>query len=180
MMRESPEQFFTASTLYRRQIMRAELIDAYVLMHRRRRLRRRASAGMVAAVLVGASLWLTAHFGSRSPHSAETARGGDVMPLVEVFDRPLVGRSVDFQIIGADRPSLVATVNGAPSLVETISDGDLVRLLEEMGRPAGLIEVGGVVRLTRDVVGAAPDAAPPSGSDAGRPLEPRARAVEAA
>lgn len=179
MMHESPEQTLSASALTRRQTMRGEMIDAFVRLHRRRRFRRRASTALAVAFLLGASAWVTTRLAERPPRPTETAAAP--LPLVEILDRPLSGGAVDLEFIRADRPSLVAIVDAAPPLVEMINDGDLVRLLEEMGRPAGLIEVGGVVRLTREVVDPVPPSAPQGDSGALHPApSPRSAAGEAA
>lgn len=161
---EALESGLSPSGLDRCAAMRAAMLDAFTAMHRARRRRRRASALAAALLLLGASAWLATHLLARPGSVGEVAGAGSLAPaarsLVQVVDGPVATVVVEFALVVDGGDSLVRKVDSAVSFVEVIGNDELVRTLAEMDRPAGLIAVGGRVRLTSPVVadgGEAPD-----------------------
>lgn len=103
-----------------RTALRASLLAAFALHHRRRRRRRGAAAGAVLGAVAGAA-WAIALQPQRAPQAGAP---------------PLAFR--------------VQEVRGSPrsGMVRAIDDDELLRRLDEMGRPAGLIRIAGRTFLT--------------------------------
>lgn len=153
---EALESALSPAGVDRCAAMRAAMLDAFTAMHRARRRRRRASALAAALLLLGASAWLGARFAARPASVGEVAGAGSLAPaagsLVQVVDGPVAPVVVEFALVADGGDSLVRKIDSAASFVEVIGNDELVRTLAEMDRPAGLIAVGGRVRLTCPVV----------------------------
>jgi hypothetical protein len=136
----------------RREAMLTELLGDLGRVHRARRVRRRAAvAASLAIVLTGATwagmrAWLMPASSNRSiviaPRSTESAplEGGEIRPLIEIVH-------TDPGVL--DRYRLRTTLR-----VERVDDAGLIRALEEIDRPAGLVRIDGEVRLTAAVTDA--------------------------
>ncbi len=164
----------TSAGIERRAEMRAALLDAFATLHRARRRRRRASAGLALLALFGATAWLAAHLTNPPAPDAAVTRADPQTPpmLVEVVDGPVPPAIVEFALVAAAEGSLVRTIDPGPSIVEVISDDQLVQTLAEMNRPAGLIAVGGRVRLTSPVTDGVGEPPPGDGSRLDHPRVP--------
>ncbi|MCC6909488.1 MAG: hypothetical protein IT430_16230 [Phycisphaerales bacterium] len=132
----------------RRDAMREELVDAFVSMHRTRRRVRRIAAPAAVLVIAAAATWAL----RPTPSATELPITAAAAPLVEVIDSAASGRTVDFDWVASGHAPLVEIVESHATLVQVIDDEQLVQTLAQMNRPAGLIETGGTVRLTRNVV----------------------------
>ncbi|GEM_PF-2104401 len=135
----------------RRAAMRGEMIDAFVALHRTRRMQRRVAGSLVALALMVGSAWVGGRLAGR-PGSTPGTSGSSTALLVETIDTAASGRAIEFAYVTASDTSLVTYVDGSSSAVQTIDNATLIETLAEMNRPAGLIEMGGTVRLTRNVV----------------------------
>ncbi len=146
----TPESMLSPQAAQRRDVMREELMDAFATMHRKRRLQRRVAAPAAVLAIALAAAWAL-----RPTHSPSIAPVAAAGPMVEVIEIAATGRAVDFEWVAPRHAPLVAIVESLqsqPPLVQVIDDDQLVQTLAQMDRPAGLIEIGGAVRLTRDVL----------------------------
>jgi len=166
MTRESIDSVLSPGGLQRRDAMRGAMIGAFANLHRARRRRRRASAALALVVLLTGGAWLAAQFTTAAPGThhvaSEGAVAGAAVSLVEIIEGPAGSRAVEFALV-AEGASLVTDVAPGASFVEVIDDDRLVETLAEMNRPAGLIAVGGTVRLTRAVTDEPTEQTPPGG-----------------
>lgn len=139
----------------RRAAMLGDLVNAMQTVHRRRRARRRAVAAASGACLLAAAALLAAPLlNSRSaPPAGELLvarpeaplRGPAVSPGDAASIRPRIVRiATDPTILDRYRPD-------PPRIVRRVGDEELLRALAAIDRPAGLIRVGDVVRLTLPV-----------------------------
>jgi hypothetical protein len=158
----------------RRDAMRDELLTAFVTLHQARRTRRRVAASAALVAIIASAGWVGARYAGRvEPAGAP----GDIVAsnvlLVEIIETATTGRSINFATLVEGSSSLVIDVDDSSSLVQMLGDDALVETLEQMERPAGLIEMGGTVRLTRNVVDDdSTEPVPGRGSGLGHPLVP--------
>lgn len=151
MNREFAEVGLSPVDRERRAAMRGEMIDAFVALHRSRRIHRRVAGAVAGFTLMAGSAWVGAWLTGRpvvSPAPSLT----DAVPLIETIETAATGNAIEFAFVTDSDASLVRYVDGSSSMVQTIDNATLIETLAEMNRPAGLIEMGGTVRLTRNVV----------------------------
>ena len=128
---------------------------AAMARHHRMRRRKRVIASSAMFLLIAGGAIVVNQFALRSSsmsmnqaarhESTATGEATDVSP-------PEDGGAVEWRIVRSDSTALsrYAVSNAAP--VERLSDAGLARMLESIDRPAGVINVGGEVRLTQNVV----------------------------
>ena len=138
----------------RREVMLEELIQAMDRTHRRRRARRRllAGAGCVCLALVLVRLLLPVPSGPRYEHQSAGLSGGHAVSTAGDQDRR--GYTVIADIVQTD-PAVLERCRARPTgSVLRIDDQILLTTLASINRPAGLIRIGGQVRLSAPVTDA--------------------------
>jgi hypothetical protein len=153
----------------RRDAILHDLIGTMQIIHRRRRIRRRAVLTGLPLLLVGLAIaWIrlapaTVGRSTSSPSIAQTDRTAPA-------DTPEPARTANvlaiMEFVQTD-PEIVARMSVPPgSAAEILSDQQLVASLAAMDRPAGLIRNAGRAWLTRSVVDSpdAPTTSPDHGS----------------
>lgn len=114
---------------------------------RRRRAAGRVGAVVAAVALVGisvSSVWRGGGTGAPSAGDGALAVAREALPLGAVE-------------MVRDDPGIVARVAARPAMeIRTIDDDELERLLEEAGRPSGLVRTGGRVYLASSLGAGAP------------------------
>lgn len=173
MNHDATDTTLSLAGLRRRDAMRGELLDAFAAMTRTRTVQRRAFVGAGVALVAVAAVWV----GGRMINPAATPEIHEThavaVQLVEMITTPANTSAIDFAYVGAANIGIVQYVPPDRNIVEIIDDETLIRTLAQMHRPAGLIEMGNTVRLTRDVVDdAGGDSTPSRGSNLGQPLLP--------
>lgn len=136
----------------RRDAMREELLDAFCSMHRARRIRRRAVLSAALVILATGTGWVGARLAQRGSNTAPRQHAAAPSGLVQIIEQAPSGTAVEFAVVQTRSSTLVTYIEQAAPLVELVDDERLLETLAQMERPAGLIEVGGAVRLTHDVV----------------------------
>ena len=112
-----------------REAMLEELLAAMAGLHRRRR-RRVAGAALLLLVAIG-GVWMAGPLRGRSEQFAVGPGGNHGEP-----------------------PRTVIPDQKRAGLIREIDDAELIEILAEIGRPAGLIRTGSSVRLTEAVTDA--------------------------
>jgi len=173
MNHETTESTLSLAGLKRRDAMRGELLGAFAAVARARIVRRRAALGAGAALVAVGAVWAGARLVIPIATPATPGSGFLAVSLVETIETPANSNAIDFAYVSAESSHLVAYVPPGASLVQIIDDSELVEALAQMNRPAGLIEIGYTVRLTRDVTDdAREDPTPGRGSNRDHPLTP--------
>lgn len=113
----------------RREQMLDELLEAMRRHHGRRRLRRRAGAGIGLAMIAVAASWIAVAREPAPQHFSQIEPPGPATPRILLH-------------------------TGRTGLIREIDDDELVERLAEIDRPAGLIRTEGRVWLTSTVADA--------------------------
>ncbi len=153
-MNDPPIEPLSPAGQARRQAMLDELVAAMELTHRRRRTRRRLLGGAGCMCLALALVWLLWTGASGPSHERQFADQPDApfsdSPTKEV-QRHLAYVS---HIVHTD-PTVLERCRARPTgSVLRIDDRTLLAGLASINRPAGLIRIGGQVRLSAPVTDA--------------------------
>lgn len=159
---------FSAAGRARRESMIFELQGAMRRVHRRRRVVRRVAA--LALITCGVAVAV------RGLLIGSTSSGPAPAPNDRVaMDRPGVNATAPPSLAPADEPngtthsSLIVVIerieaetdvaqryaipesSASPTIIQRISDEELIETLATFGRPAGLVRIGGEARLTINI-----------------------------
>lgn len=144
------DQRLSPQGLRRRDEIRESISKRLPAIAARRKARRRAFRGSLAAALLltaGAAVVMV----GRSPSAPITA------PTPPIVEAPLPVEpqrsAIDYAVVQSTPvdPSVYLETDTEAINAMVISDDELLRELASIGRPAGLVRMNGGVRLTRDV-----------------------------
>lgn len=131
----------------RRDAMRGELQTAMRRVHQRRRAARR-TVGVLTVLVIGALAWRSIT-PPRPPQVVKHAPGINTREVQPVEDP--TQPSISFARVTTD-DRIAGSVEAKPTgLIQRIDDQELLDSLADMGRPTGLIRIGGETRLTSNV-----------------------------
>ncbi len=134
----------------RRDAMRQQLAQVVVRRAHRRRVQRRAMVASVLLAVGAAGIWV----GSQSllaPRPAPTSIASGPTSTVEANDA--INRRVQVEIFTGNPPLTLASIQTVrvASAEVRMSDDELLRALDEIGRPAGLASIGDRTIITSPV-----------------------------
>ena len=133
----------------RREAMLGELVGAMQRVHHRRRVRRRAAGASAVLAIVAGIAWV---IGSQSPVSDRSQ--------LEIVQRQPQQQAPDAP--GTKPPIQPAQRTG---VVRMVDDDELVTLLAQIDRPAGIVRSEGEIWLTNAVTDAELGLTPPEPAD---------------
>ena len=114
-----------------REAMLEELLVAMAHLHRRRRRRRRVAGAALALLLAVGGVWVAGPLrGGHEPFAIGHGGDHEEAPRTDLRDWERTG------------------------LIRQIDDAELIEILAEIDRPAGLIRTGSSIRLTEPVTDA--------------------------
>lgn len=144
----------SAAGAARRERMLADVSRA-AGARRARRVVVRAAAVCVIACGVMAAAWVGTRGGATTGSvrgGAEIAGAGEhrAAPAAAVREEIAERSAIRVEVVSVD-PRIIERYAAAAPNVENVSDAELVRLMQEMGKPTGIVRTNGRVMLTADL-----------------------------